>query len=305
MGSHAQRSWPCRKRTNPFSLNSGRQLICTQDFDTRSAAAESLKLFYSTYDLENASQKEFLLPSLLALYDVLNDDDDEIRDQGAAIVSQMHKQDLNPLAAAQLFASWLYTTFPTSPLLSSSIARRLTANDNTLPPSTRNVKFLSVASQLDEALKNDDALFAVEEQNLFIDEVREMTRWCQVLRTVEGPAWNETFNLLVEWAIEGIKEIARVAENEDGPMGWISKPQVFAICMSAVLVSKTLLERADQAAVEAASEVLSDPKTLLRIAVLREKVEGLVEVGRKGGLHVSLITKLTDEKYFVVVPSRK
>ncbi|CCC10606.1 unnamed protein product [Sordaria macrospora k-hell] len=130
--------------------------------------------------------------------------------------------------------------------------------------------------QLLTALQFDDSLFATEEQNLFIDEVRETRRWQRELiarasgsdNMTSGPA----FAKLSKWTEEGLKYLVRmVRENNDGPLGWTSDQHVFAACARVLLCAVAVVK-----AVGAES-------------VVGEALKKFREVGEKGGLHGSLL----------------
>lgn len=109
-------------------------------------------------------------------------------------------------------------------------------------------------AQLDRVLHFDDSLFAVEEQNLFVDEVRETNRWVDVFqrlqwgRSTEMDARGEDededsvlIKQLVTWVRDGLLYLGALAgEKKDGPLGWASDPAVFAICTRLVRVSVAL-----------------------------------------------------------------
>lgn len=89
-------------------------------------------------------------------------------------------------------------------------------------------------AQLERALDFDDSLFATEEQNLFVDEVRETERWvCAGL--VEGGE-DEAVGELVRWVEGGLRGVLKVAGGrEDGPLGWTADQHVFAVVARVML----------------------------------------------------------------------
>lgn len=113
------------------------------------------------------------------------------------------------------------------------VAARLTGDAN--------FKSAKIKEQLDQAMKFDDSLFAVEEQNLFIDEVREAQRWAVVLETLEWSTEDEVLISLTEWMHEGLRQMHSLASAEDGPLGYASQPQVFAILSRIIQGSAALI----------------------------------------------------------------
>lgn len=91
-----------------------------------------------------------------------------------------------------------------------------------------------------EALRFDDSLFAIEKNNLFISEVRETQRWLSVFAALEWDARDESLVQLDAWVRGGLHEIRRLIDNEDGPLGWASRPQVFSLCSRIIHASVAL-----------------------------------------------------------------
>lgn len=202
-----------------------------QDFDTRFAAAESLSSFFAV--ARSSCTTEEYLPALLTLYDSLNDDDDEVRDVGSAAVKSILDQTLVPIEAATRLLQWLGETFKDSPRLRNIVAARITGD--------KNFAALKVKDKLDQAMKFDDSLFVVEEQNLFIDEVRETQRWVAVFESLEWDVEDETLLSLTKWMDEGLQQMESLTQLEDGPLGYASKPDVFAILSRIIQGSAALM----------------------------------------------------------------
>lgn len=92
-------------------------------------------------------------------------------------------------------------------------------------------------AQLERALDFDDSLFATEEQNLFVDEVRETERWVHAGLVEGGDDDDEAVGELVRWVEGGLKGVLRVAgeRGEDGPLGWTADQHVFAVVARVVM----------------------------------------------------------------------
>lgn len=226
------------------------------------------------------------MPSLLALYDTLNDDDDEIREAGANVVSQILGSHQAPLAASEKLLNWLHQQFGRTKAFCTAVICRITningQNFNVLE---------SAEQQLVAAMLDDDSLFVEEEQNLYIDEVREAMAWTSLLVIADVPSSDKETSQLSSWALEGLLTLTRLAETEDGPYGWSSKPRVFAICMKVILVAKAIIVRYDK---DPGMEVTDDSARdgTLKGKPLQDAAQCLLEVGYRNNLHPVLLDEL-------------
>ncbi|KAM4054760.1 putative death-receptor fusion protein [Hirsutella rhossiliensis] len=246
-------------------------------FDTRFAAAESLHSFFAAAGLRSTSDE--YLPALLALYDALNDDDDEVRDVGSKAVTCIIGKALVPIEAANRLLHWLAQHFGGSAGFRAEVASRVVGHCEA--KAADGAAWAPAEDELAAALRFDDSLFVVEEQNLFVDEVRETTRWVHVLKSLwwEDAAGDEILGRLDGWIRAGIVRLGRLVEQEDGPLGWASSPQVFAICTRLVHGSVAMM-----------AKDLASPE--LREATLRTR-----EALRSHDSHVSrLLTQAWEDK---------
>jgi hypothetical protein len=180
------------------------------------------------------------LSTVLALYDSLNDDDDDIRDVGSAAVKSILGKALVPIEAANRLLSWLSQHYAGSPTFRQVVVRRV-MGDSRYPTSESNV--VSIKEQLQEALKFDDSLFVIEEQNLFVDEVRETQRWVSLYKNLTWESNDPSLDSLTTWTSEGLEAMQDLASQEDGPLGYASKPEVFAILSRVVHASAALIRK--------------------------------------------------------------
>lgn len=209
--------------------------------DTRFAAAESLHSFFAVVGPRSTSDEH--LPALLALYDALNDDDDEVRDVASRAVTCIVGKSLVPPEAASRLLHWLAQHFGSSAGFRAEVASRMAGHCRVR--AADGAEWTPAEDELAAALRFDDSLFVVEEQNLFVDEVRETERWAGVL---EGLAWDaaaddETLGRLDGWIRGGVVRLGRLVEQEDGPLGWASDPHVFAICTRLVRGSLAMMAK--------------------------------------------------------------
>lgn len=210
-------------------------------FDGRFAAARSLRAFFSSAG-DQSTADEFL-PALIALYDALNDDDDEVRDLGSLAVKSIIGQVLVPIEAANRLIHWLTQHFGQSALFRDFVTTRMAGFGNALD---LRGPWKSANEQLDAALEADDSLFLVEDQNLFIDEVREAHRWVSVYESMTWTAEDVASQKLNGWVQDGLERLKPMVTEKDGPLGWASDPDVFYICSQIILVA-VVLERKNQA----------------------------------------------------------
>ena len=155
------------------------------------------------------------------MYDTLNDDDEEVRDVGSDAVENILGASMVPLEAATLLLSWLAQSFGTTLEFKQAVCNRVVGQ------ATKDWQHAN--DQLTAALEFDDSLFAIEEQNLFIDEVRDTIRWLAVFENLSWSEDGELVGSLSTWIKGGLARLNDLLKTDDGPLGWASNPQVFAI----------------------------------------------------------------------------
>lgn len=241
---------------------------------------ETLEAFYSHLQESEIITCTAFVPSLLALYDALVDDEDEVRDVSARIVSRILGRCLIPLAAQTKFFSWLEKNFNMDRSLCDTTSARLTGS-----------RVEPVSSQLSLAMEEDDTLFVEEEQNLFSDEVREARIWVEILVHVEGSAWEGVIACLSSWVVDGLAVIrsTAISETVDGPRGWTSNPQVFAICMRTILTGNALIAHYSAAQEGVETSGGNSGKVLKSIV---DGMDALLETGVTNKLHESFMEEV-------------
>jgi len=220
-------SQPCSSATGPITKYA-------QTFDTRFVAAEALKSFCSaTGDLVQEPEH---LPLLMALYDALNDDDDEVREVAAVATVKVLRQALAPLEAADRLLDYLAAHFGSLPEFQNVVVCRLAG------VSPRLEQWPDVRLAVEQAINFDDSLFAQEEQNLFIDEVRELRRFQRVARGLSWGPGDECLRRLARWTTAGLKMIGESTYRDDGPLGLATDQHYFALC-ARLVISGVVLSR--------------------------------------------------------------
>ncbi|KKF95395.1 putative protein.07 [Ceratocystis platani] len=220
-----------------------------QPFDTRYAAVSALATFFSG---PFAEQQQSLPDALFALYDALNDDDDQIRELAATALSPvLSGATLVPVEAAVALSAYMQKTFAENKAFRQEVLARMTG----YMPSSVDSFVASVSNttmeeesgaviQLKTALTPNNALFAVEEKNLFIDEIRETQRWRQVFSALAWTDDEAEVRMLTKWTAKGLDLLVQTArDNFDGPIGWASKPAVFAVAARILVAARELMNK--------------------------------------------------------------
>ncbi|KAK8114995.1 hypothetical protein PG999_007064 [Apiospora kogelbergensis] len=223
--------------------------LADNTFDNRMAAATSLRAFSKHVKLDPKHYAH--LPWLLALYDALNDDDEEIREVAATATEPILGRSVVAMEGNRRLLAWLVehygaTTSPSGEFHTQVACRMM--GHYPLASRLRSDAVLGqwqpAEQQLASAMRFDDSLFVIEEQNLYIDEVREARRWREAFQGIsykdENSSSSEVLQALVGWTSSGLRTLARLAESDDGVLGWASKPDVFAICARIVILGAAL-----------------------------------------------------------------
>lgn len=268
-------------------------------FDMRIAAARSLKPLATALRSDVGSDAAYI-PFLLALYTTLVDDDEEVRAVGAVtaafVMSERgtKSQPLVAVDAADALLAWTQDHFGQTNEFRAYIACRLVGEQ--LVAVDIGVQDLSAwaspETQFTEALMVDDSLFAIEEQNLFIDKVRETERWAGLF---EGLEWDfdeiqqddgtvkrllmmdSALSALKSWTETALRCLAEQATKEDGPLGWASNPNAFALCHRVLVCGRMLSKLLD-----------SEDKTYARL------LGQIQEAGQSSRLHGLLLSTLRE-----------
>ena len=283
-----------RNVCSPRTLHLNLQTDIDQDFSARYAAVQSINAFRAILrpDAGLPNTSSALITVFLALYDTLNDDDEEVRDLGAEIVSWILSttsrhdppQSLVPPAASHRFSMFLARNYSGSTGLFIQALCRLTGRtreDGSMEgsKSITAISFIPVHDLLASAKKEDISLFVEEKQNMFIDEEREAEAWSRVLKQLSKSACDEKVAAdFLNWTVEGLDALTEVASTEtDGPLGWTSKPEVFTLGMQIILGAGVVQHWSTTGVVG-----VSD-------ACISERLEKLRDTGRKSLLHETWI----------------
>jgi hypothetical protein len=235
---------------------------------------------------------EIFLDAYLLLYDMLNDDEEELRDVAAVTASlmlshpcggQTKSLSLLPTASSFHLAAFLAKNYASSPLILREAIRRFLGRP---PAESARIDinlFVPVSTFLSGYRERGTALFAEEKQNLFVDDAREARIWATVLSQMVVADTNiDLLERMYTWALDGLLSLAQttLVEGVDGIFGWISSPEVFTIGLRVIQATRVLLLR------DGFGSRLFDRNIILK------RLEDMLEAGRKATMHEQWLSLL-------------
>ncbi|EED19802.1 HEAT repeat protein [Talaromyces stipitatus ATCC 10500] len=261
-------------------------------FSARLSAIMSLKTFSRILRKPNqaADATPTSLEIYLILYDMLNDDDDELRSLSAPIASWVVSHSkifpnqrvmLGAMPASESLVEFIASNYAKQPALFHHVVTRLMRE--TFPKKKRN-EFKSFETLFEDYSKESIALFEEEKQNLFIDDVREIDIWTKAFRHLDKSACDQTtIKKLAIWVSDGLKYLnAKVLslstsdDQGDNVLGWTSKPEVYTLGCLLFSVASLLIP------------ISGESDTTL----LRETLENIHERGRMIFLHPQWLDRI-------------
>lgn len=236
-----------------------------------------------------------LLDVYLVLYDMLNDDDDEIRDVAAAAASWVLSQSsvspdadvfLAPLNASALLADFIIDNYSDSALLGQRVLRYLTGQEPRVSGSDEHSHLVAVSDQIAEYRQDSTVLFVEEKQNLFIDDVREVEVWSRALLRLTRSAYAKlSLDEISAWAFDGLTYLCSLAGPEkepDGLLGWVSKPEIFTLGLRVIAISSAL-----------GSQGFPVPDSLrMQPTAFRGSLESLLVAGKPSSVHGDWLSRI-------------
>lgn len=236
-----------------------------------------------------------LLDVYLILYDMLNDDDDEIRDVAASAASWILSYSsvspdadvaLAPLNASALLADFIIDNYSDSALLGQRVLRYLTGQEPRVSGSDERSHLVAVSDQIAEHRQDSTVLFVEEKQNLFIDDVREVELWSRALLRLTPTAYAKlSLDEMSAWAFDGLKYLCSLAGPEkepDGLLGWVSKPEIFTLGLRVIAISSAL-----------GSQVFPVPGSLrVQPTAFRGSLESLLVPGKSSSVHGDWLSRI-------------
>lgn len=187
-----------------------------------------------------------------SIYDLLNDDDEDIRLAAAHSACRIFNADggqntpLVPLVTAQKLADLMARRWPdAADLFEVAVERAFGGLEQ------------NVGDQLDTFEKGGHALFAEEKQNLYVDEARETRVWADVARRmVVSAVQGKMLDAVAWWAVEGVYTLrAKFETSVDGPLGWSSNDDAFLLGLRVVHAARVVVLRYAAQGVEASVDI--------------------------------------------------
>ena len=221
---------------------------------------------------------ELFAQALLLVYDCLNDDDEDIRSLATLTAQRImiarSGSDIPPsvpLVASRQIAEMIVPFLDGGSEIAFEAIERLCVSKlraGVLTP--------SVNQRLETARQSGKVLFAVEKQNLYIDDVRESIIWSRTLKRICTKSINrESAHALSSWVLGGLESlIATVDAESGGPLGWTSKRDAFALGVQVILATDVLLDWRSRSS-----------RVPARASHLRLALWKLDEAGRKKDVH--------------------
>lgn len=246
----------------------------------------------------------------------MNDDDAEIREKGASIVSWVLSEpdqssraesatvSLSPVAAKSRLSEFLVAHYDSSTdLCIEAVGRlagvRMDLGCSVMPRNMesaisaraghsnmgkRPTKLTNIHVSLGEAKREDTTLFVEEKQNLYIDEVQEAHHWATVITKLSSSSIDPDLAYELEvWAMQGLAVLTETAEAEvDGPLGWTTKPEVFTLGRRIISAAGVILHWTGLGVASVTAEEV------------RETLRALQIVGEKSCLHGLWIQRIEE-----------
>lgn len=272
----------------------------SQEVRTRSAAAFSVRAFFDVLSDKKVKPKlnGEMLDVYLLLYDMLIDDDEDVRNQGATTVSSLlstidHNAmgdsasnfSLSPPAAKYRFLEFMHKGYHKSSDMFARVTERLLGSQQLATSHGKDcgsnaswvARLRPVSEILHEAQKPDLAVFAEEKQNLYINMAKESEIWADILLTLDpNDCVVEVAETLEKWTMDGLSHFLDILSlDEDSTFGPTSIPEIFTLWKRVLLSAKVTLAR---------SSSTSD-----RPSPCRSLLEELRKVGKDKNLHSLLM----------------
>jgi hypothetical protein len=212
---------------------------------SREAVTLALYRFEALWHYLNTARPHLLLDLCFGVYDLLNDDDEDIRQIAAKIVCRIldvQRDTRNgssvsePITASQRLVRFMLRKWSNEP----SVAREAIHRAFNVTVSGH---ISSVKERIAACGATNTALFVEEKQNLYLDEAREVRLWAQAISMLSPKAISRRLvRRLAEWATDGLDELrAAIEAGDDGPHGWTTKPDAFVLGLQVVYGAETLL----------------------------------------------------------------
>lgn len=156
------------------------------------------------------------LQILLILYDLLNDDDEDVRNNAVFAATDMLSElsnqpfDICPLAIRELLISIVFPKYQENTRLAHIALSRVFGDYNSHASSFGMQAphyAYSFADRLKRILIDASDLFAEEKQNLYVDELKDLQHWSDLLGRSSKPIGADATLRVESWILQGIDDI--------------------------------------------------------------------------------------------------
>ena len=186
---------------------------------------------------------------------MLNDDDEDVRDVAASAASTILDSEqtapsthlkLSPLAASEKLAVFLAIEFRSEPEFPIAVLGR------TWFPCPVNVKrrdfeweieYISTKVLLQDLRQGSTTLFEEEKQNLYIDDIRELRIWSDILKSTERPD-TALLNSLGDWVSVALRELKDHLNDKvdfEGPLGLTFQQDILILFVRVIELAGVVL----------------------------------------------------------------
>lgn len=200
----------------------------------------------------------------LVLYDLLNDDDEDVRDVASSAASTILSSServpsvllpQSPLAVSERLAFFLGDKFQCERHFCFAALSRIwfpSVTAETRGTAWQQITQCSIRALLQNMKHDSNILFEQEKQNLYIDEVREVELWSRVLKSAEPPG-EAYLSSLGGWASTSLRDLIQYLDTEvefDRPLGISSQGQILTLFIRVIGLAGIALDWAGRQPVQ-------------------------------------------------------
>lgn len=204
------------------------------EYDTRYSTISALQQWKDIEGLGQMLRRLFertqQMEILSILYDLLNDDDEDIRAEAAEVVAALTDEhdsfpastmrSLCPAASRRKLRGYLFGEFSDTQSLQDECLRRVLGSK--MAASRRRLRIenetqlrrAGVGSYLQPIFEAMRELFIEEKQNLYIDEIAELENWAIIFSKTSFSNNTETMHSLAAWSINGADLLNSIFEGK-------------------------------------------------------------------------------------------
>ncbi|KAK4948093.1 hypothetical protein LTR10_013147 [Elasticomyces elasticus] len=269
------------------------------DFPTRLSAANALSTFIGNMGLlhDDGPGQRTRLDLLLVLYDLLNDDDEDVRCEAVSAAANVFLTQpvrlgalgLCALAAREKLLEELCLQYGQTGLLAEAALLKVIQVGQESNGSLRDNELsglfeTSVTSRMSGILKSKNDLFAEEKQNLYIDDVREIKSWTKVLsQSAFQSLSQQQIHAAAIWTLAGLEQTLTSLQDSSmlvHPLGITYDHELLVVFLQVVSLAGVLL----------GGHQVANPETL---TLVRQKLEQMESVLADGDGNVILTNAVT------------